>query len=56
MADLFGQVLELCRKAGLVKLGYVALDSTKVRANASRHKAMSYGRMRERRAIVGGGV
>ena len=56
MADLFGQVLELCRKAGLVKLGHVALDSTKVRANASRHKAMSYGRMRERRAIVGGGV
>jgi len=50
LADLFHQVLELCRQAGLVKLGHVALDSTKVRANASRHKAMSYGRMNEREA------
>ena len=48
LADLFRQVLELCRKAGLVKLGHVALDSTKVRANASKHKAMSYGRMKEK--------
>ncbi len=48
LADLFLQVLELCRQAGLVKLGHVALDGTKVRANASRHKAMSYGRMKER--------
>ena len=48
MGDLFLQVLELCQKAGLVKLGQVALDGTKVRANASRHKAMSYGRMMER--------
>ena len=47
-ADLFHQVLELCRRAGLVKLGRVALDSTKVRANASKHKAMSYGRMKEK--------
>jgi hypothetical protein len=39
------QVLRLCRKAGLVKLGHVSLDGTKVRANASKHKAMSYGRM-----------
>ena len=48
LADLFHQVLELCREAGLVKLGHVALDSTKVRANASKHKAMSYGRMKEK--------
>ena len=45
LAGLFLQVLMLCRKAGLVKLGHVALDGTKVRANASRHKAMSYERM-----------
>ena len=48
LAGLFRQVLELCQRAGLVKLGHVAQDSTKVRANASRHKAMSYGRMREK--------
>ena len=47
LGDLFVQVLRLCRKAGLVKLGHVALDGTKIKANASRHKAMSYGRMRE---------
>ena len=45
LADLFGQVLLLCRKAGLVQLGHVALDGTKIKANASKHKAMSYGRM-----------
>jgi transposase len=44
---LFVQVLRLCQKAGLVKLGHVSLDGTKIRANASRHKAMSYGRMKE---------
>ena len=42
---LFGQVLALCAKAGLVQLGHVAVDGTKIKANASRHKAMSYGRM-----------
>jgi transposase len=47
LADLFGQVLLLCQKAGLVKLGHVALDGTKVKANASKHKAMSYGRMKK---------
>ncbi len=47
LADLFCQVLVLCRRAGLVKLGHVALDGTKVLANASKHKAMSYGRMGE---------
>lgn len=45
LGDLFVQVLRLCRRAGLVKLGHVALDGTKVRANASKHKAMSYQRM-----------
>ena len=50
LSDLFLQVLELCRQAGLVKLGHVALDGTKVRANASRHRAMSYGRMKEKEA------
>ena len=50
LSGLFYQVLALCQQAGLVKLGHVALDGTKVRANASRHKAMSYGRMREKEA------
>ena len=45
LAGLFRQVLELCRAAGLARLGHVSLDGTKVRANASKHKAMSYGRM-----------
>lgn len=45
LANLFVQVLWLCQAAGLVKLGHVALDGTKVKANASKHKAMSYGRM-----------
>jgi transposase len=45
LSGLFLQVLMLCRKAGLARLGHVALDGTKVRANASRHKAMSYERM-----------
>ncbi|MGD8240757.1 MAG: transposase, partial [Armatimonadota bacterium] len=48
LGALFGQVLALCEQAGLVKLGHVALDGTKMKANASRHKAMSYGRMRQR--------
>jgi transposase len=45
LEQLFVQVLCLCQEAGLVKLGHIALDGTKVKANASRHKAMSYGRM-----------
>ena len=45
LTDLFVQVLTLCQRAGLVKLGHIALDGTKVQANASKHKAMSYGRM-----------
>lgn len=47
LEGLFVQVLQLCRKAGLVKLGRVALDGTKVKGNASKHKAMSYGRMKQ---------
>ena len=50
LARLFFQVLHLCQKAGLVKLGHVALDGTKVKANASKHKAMSYQRMQETEA------
>ena len=50
LAELFLQVLRLCEKAGLVKLGHVALDGTKIKANASKHKAMSYGRMKEQEA------
>ena len=41
LEDLFTQVLVLCQRSGLVKLGRVALDGTKVRAAASRHKAMT---------------
>lgn len=48
LSGLFVQVLGLCQQAGLVRLGHVALDGTKVRANASKHKAMSYGRMEEK--------
>ena len=50
LSGLFLQVLELYQRAGLVKLGHVALDGAKVRANASRHKAMSYRRMKEKEA------
>lgn len=45
LAALFLQVLKLCQAAGLVKLGHVSLDGTKMKANASKHKAMSYDRM-----------
>ena len=45
LAGLFVQVLRLCQKAGLVSPGHVALDGTKVKANASKHKAMSHERM-----------
>jgi transposase len=50
LKGLFLQVLRLCKKAGLVKLGHIALDGTKVKANASKHKAMSYGRMKTEEA------
>ena len=45
LGELFVQVLALCQRAGLVGLGHVAVDGTKLRANASKHKAMSYARM-----------
>ena len=48
LAGLFTQALQLCQKAGLVKLGHVAIDGTKLKANASKHKAMSYDRMPEK--------
>ena len=47
LSGLFLEVLQLCQKAGLVKLGHVAIDGTKIKANASKHKAMSYDRMEE---------
>jgi transposase len=50
LSALFVQVLKLCERAGLVKLGHVALDGTKIKANASKHKAMSYERMSKREA------
>lgn len=49
---LFLESLRLCRAAGMVRLGRVALDGTKVKAGASRHKAMSYGRMAQREAAL----
>ena len=45
LKGLFLQVLKLCQRAGMVKLGHVAVDGTKIQANASKHKAMSYDRM-----------
>jgi transposase len=50
LSELFLQVLKLCQKAGLVRLGHVSLDGTKIKANASKHKAMSYKRMKEEEA------
>ena len=50
LAGLFTQVLKLCEKSGLARLGHVALDGTKIKANASKHKAMSYERMAKRAA------
>ena len=50
LGELFTQVLKLCQAAGLVQLGHVALDGTTLKANASKHKAMSYGRMQKTEA------
>lgn len=50
LSGLFAQVLALAQQAGLVKMGQVALDGTKIPANASKHKAMSYGRMQQEEA------
>src|SRR4029434_9837156 len=58
LGELFVQVLRLCQEAGLVKVAHGALDGTKVKANASKHKAMSDQRMKkteaELEAIVSG--
>ena len=48
LRGLFEQVLEMALEVGAVKVGRVSLDGTKVKANASKHKAMSYGRMKEK--------
>jgi transposase len=56
LAGLFLQALQLCEKAGLVKLGHVAIDGTKLKANASKHKAMSYDRMAEKAKQLQGEV
>ncbi len=50
LSGLFTQALLLCSEAGLVKLGHVSIDGTKIKANASKHKAMSYQRMNETEA------
>jgi len=54
VGGLFTQALLLCEKAGLVKLGHVSIDGTKIKANASKHKAMSYGGWGGRGAVEGG--
>ena len=56
LSGLFVQVLKLCAEAGLMKLGHVAIDGTKIKANASKHKAMSYGRMAEAEARLAAAV
>jgi transposase len=58
LGELFVQTVLLAKLAGLVKLGHVAIDGTKVKANASKHSAMSYGHMRQEadrlRQVIGG--
>jgi transposase len=56
LAKLFVQVVQICEQAGLVKLGQVAIDGSKVRANASKHKAMSYERMCTKEEQLAAGV
>ena len=56
LAELFVEALQLCAKAGLVSLGALALDGTKLRANASRHKAMSYERMVKKESELEGEI
>jgi transposase len=52
LAGLFKQVLKLCRRKGLLELKQVAIDGTKLRANASKHTAISYGRMKDEDARI----
>jgi transposase len=47
LGQLFVQVLQLCERAGLVKLGHVAIDGTKIKANASKYQSLSYARMKD---------
>jgi transposase len=47
LQDLFEQVLQMALEVGAVKVGRVAIDGSKIKGNASKHKAMSYGRMKE---------
>lgn len=56
LSDLFVQVVRLAKEMGLVKLGTIAVDGTKVKANASRHKAMSYGHMLKAEAELKGQI
>lgn len=56
LSDLFVQVLRLRRAAGLVQFAHVAVDGTKLKGNASRHKAMSYGRMKTAEPALAAGV
>jgi hypothetical protein len=56
LETLFVEVLKLCALAGLAKVGTIALDGTKVKANASRHKAMSYDRMKTEEARLKGEI
>ncbi len=56
LSALFVQVVRLARECGLVKLGTIAVDGTKVKANASRHKAMSYKRMVQAEAELKGQI
>lgn len=53
LAGLFKQVLKLCRRKGLLEMKHVAIDGTKLRANASKHTAMSYGRMKAEDERIG---
>jgi transposase len=52
LEGFFLQILEICQEAGLVKMGHVAIDGTKVKANASKHKAMSYERMKKKEKFL----
>ena len=52
LGGLFGQVLRLCDKAGLVKLGHVALDGTRIQANARKQKSMSYRSMKRQEDVL----
>ena len=56
LSRLFVQVLKICRRAGMKTVGHVSLDGTKVQANASKHKAMSYGRMKEEEKRLSGEI